>query len=182
MLARGGPTASIGMGDIKAKRLKLPLKCHPDDFVGDYVPFYFCPRSIMLYVIHRANHPDLRYRGGQEPIVHLEADLREVADWADGNARRWAISMSNAGARYAAFRKSIDALDELDWSAITNRDFQDPAVKEGKQAEFLVHTHVPWTLVRQITVRTAAIQSRVQTALATAAHRPPVQIRRDWYY
>ena len=37
----------------------------------------------MLYLIHRANHSELDYRGGQDPIVHLEADLREAVDWAE---------------------------------------------------------------------------------------------------
>lgn len=64
LIARGGPTASIGMGNIKQRRLRLSMKCHPDHLVGDFVPFYFCPRYIMLFLIHRANHPDLTYRGG----------------------------------------------------------------------------------------------------------------------
>jgi ssDNA thymidine ADP-ribosyltransferase DarT-like protein len=73
---RGGPAAAIGMSTIKQRRLcELLVKCHPETFVGEYVPFYFCPRSIMLYLIYMANHPELTYRGGQEPIVHLEADL-----------------------------------------------------------------------------------------------------------
>jgi hypothetical protein len=46
------------------------------------VPFYFCPRSLMLFVIYRQNHPDLAYRDGQEPIVHQEADLHEVVNRA----------------------------------------------------------------------------------------------------
>jgi len=65
MIARGGPQTAIGMSSIKQRRLSLPVHCHPGDCVGDYVPFYFCPRSIMLFVIHCQNHPDLAYRGGQ---------------------------------------------------------------------------------------------------------------------
>ena len=60
--------------------------------VGDYVPFYFCPRSIILYVIYRRNHPQLKYLGGQEEIIHLEADLTSVVQWADENQRRWALT------------------------------------------------------------------------------------------
>jgi hypothetical protein len=29
----------------------------------------------MLYMIHRGNHPELSYHGGQGEILHLEADL-----------------------------------------------------------------------------------------------------------
>ena len=71
MIQRQGGTV-IGMGGIKQRRLGLPVSCHDGLNVGDCVPFYFCPRSIMLYVIHCANHPELAYRGGQQPIVHLE--------------------------------------------------------------------------------------------------------------
>lgn len=64
VVKRRQPGTTIGMGDIKARRLALPVECHPGDHVGEFVPFYFCPRSIMLYVIHCANHPELAYRGG----------------------------------------------------------------------------------------------------------------------
>jgi hypothetical protein len=83
MIARDGSGTTIGMGSIKARRLALPVHPHPGSSVGDYVPFYFCPRSIMLYVIYRANHPELEYRGGQDPIVHLEADLGEVVEMGE---------------------------------------------------------------------------------------------------
>jgi ssDNA thymidine ADP-ribosyltransferase, DarT len=33
------------MSTIKQRRLALPVTCHANDHVGDYVPFYFCPRS-----------------------------------------------------------------------------------------------------------------------------------------
>ena len=48
MISRGGPAASVGMAEIKRRRLSLPVHCHPGDYVGDYVPFYFTPHSIML--------------------------------------------------------------------------------------------------------------------------------------
>ncbi len=54
-----GPSTGIGMSNIKQRRLGLPVPCCPGNHVGDFVPFYFCPRSIMLYVIHCQNHPDL---------------------------------------------------------------------------------------------------------------------------
>jgi len=60
MVTKPGLGTVIGMNTIKQRRLVLPVDCHPGDHVGDYVPFYFCARSIMLYVIHRANHPEVR--------------------------------------------------------------------------------------------------------------------------
>jgi hypothetical protein len=47
--------AVIGNNEIKADRLRLPVDCHAGTCVGDYVPFYLCPRSVMLYVISKRN-------------------------------------------------------------------------------------------------------------------------------
>lgn len=80
---------TIGMSEIKKRRLALPVHCHQGDHVGDYVPFYFCPRSIMLFVIHKANNSELAYKGGQGPILHLVADLYDAVTWADANGIRW---------------------------------------------------------------------------------------------
>ncbi len=182
MIEQGGPTTAIGMSDIKQRRLVLPVKCHTGNHVGDYVPFYFCPRSVMLYVIYCANHENLTYRGGQGPIVHLEADLHEVVSWADDSNRRWAFSLSNAGAKYAEFRASLDDLDHLDWAAIAAADWRLDRVKEAKQAEFLLRDSFPWNLVTQIGVLTAGIREATVAALNEASHEPEVVIRPAWYY
>jgi hypothetical protein len=183
MIARGGPAAAIGMSSIKRRRVEqLELGCHPGTKVGDYVPFYFCPRSIMLFVIYCANHPELTYRGGQGPIVHLEADLHAVIDWAEACGRRWAFSLFNAGAFYTEFRSRVGDLDQLDWAAIAATDFRSADVKERKQAEFLVHEGFPWELVVRIGVHSADIHAKVAAALRDATDRPVVEIRPDWYY
>ena len=92
MLEEGGPDQVIGMSKIKRRRLEeIEVTCHPGTMVGEYVPFYFCPRSVMLYLIYRGNHPELDYRGGQDPIIHLEADLYQVVKWANDKGVRWAF-------------------------------------------------------------------------------------------
>lgn len=181
MVQRKGGTV-IGMGNIKQRRLNLPVSCHPQTFVGDYVPFYFCPRSIMLFVIHCANHPELAYRGGQQPIIHLEADLNQVVQWAEANNRRWAFSLSNAGAIYTQFRSDLAQLDEINWGAVAARDFRPADVKEAKQAELLVQQSFPWHLVERIGVYSQGIAQRAYTGMNAAGHRPKVEILREWYY
>jgi hypothetical protein len=174
--------AQIGMANIKERRLSLPVPCHPGDHVGDYVPFYFGPRSIMLFVIHCANHPGLTYRGGQDPIVHLEADLHAALAWSRSVGRRWAFSLSNAGANYAEFRCDEAQLDEINWSAVAAVDFRDQTIKESKQSEFLMHGKFPWHLVSRIGVRTRPTAVRALAALDDTGHRPAVVVQRDWYY
>lgn len=178
----GGPSSMIGMPTIKERRLRLPVGCHPGRRVGEFVPFYFCPRSIMLYVISCGNHPSLTYRGGQRPIVHLQADLHETVEWADDQGVAWAYSLSNAGAAYAQFRNRLHDLGDIDWDAVQNSDFREPDVKESKQAEFLVDGFFPWHLVELVGVYSSALLDQVRLVLPPSAVRPSVAIRGDWYY
>lgn len=172
---------TIGMNDIKRRRMnELRLSSHRDLYVGACVPFYFCPRSVMLYVISQANHPQLSYRGGQDPIVHLEADLRATVAWAEEQDLRWAFTLSNAGARYFEDRSDLGQLDEIDWDAVEATDWR--GCKEGKQAEFLIEQRFPWELVSRISVRSQRVCYRTEAVLEAAAHRPPVEIRPAWYY
>lgn len=182
MVSLGGPKATIGMSNIKSRRLALPVPCRPGTRVGDYVPFYFCPRSVMLYLIYKGNHPELGYRGGQGRVLTLEADLRATVAWAEANERRWAFSLSNAGAGYAEFRSSLAQLDEIEWSAVASSDFRSADVKEGKQAEFLMHERFPWSLVTSVGAASLAVRNEAATIIAGADHEPPVNVRLDWYY
>ena len=182
MQRRGGSGTTIGMDNIKQRRLTLPVKCHPGDHVGDYVPFYFCPRSVMLYIIAKRNHPELAYRGGQDPIVHLQADLRATVTWAEAQQRRWAFSLSNASAYITEFRSRLGQLDEVNWPAVASTDFSSRDIRDGKQAEFLLHHVFPWELVEFVGVHSREIANQVEHLLQAAAHRPTVGQRPGWYY
>lgn len=49
VMAEKNPTV-IGYGHIKERRLKQnQVACCGGRFVGEFVPFHFCPRSPMLY-------------------------------------------------------------------------------------------------------------------------------------
>jgi len=172
---------TIGMSRIKQRRSNaLKLASHPDLFVGDCVPFYFCPRSVMLYLIERGNHPELTYRGGQAPILHLEADLHAVVRWAQQQGLRWAFTLSNAGSTYFEDRCDLGQLGEINWAAVEARDWR--ALKEGKQAEFLLERACPWHLVERIGVKSMQTYRLAMSALPSLGHCPPVEVRPEWYY
>lgn len=180
-MRRSLPGTTIGMNSIKVRRLnELNLTSHPDLRVGDCVPFYFCPRSIMLYLIYQANHPELVYRGGQGPIVHLEADLQQTVAWAESRGQRWAFTLSNAGAYYFEDRCDLAQLGEIDWDAVQAREWRH--CKEGKQAEFLLERQFPWELVSRIGVLSPQVYGQVTEALRSASHTPRIEIKPDWYY
>lgn len=85
----------------------------------------------MLYLIYQGNHPDLEYRGGQGPIIHLESDLRQTVDWAEAQGQRWAFTLGSAGSRYFEDRSDLNQLGEIDWYAVRATNWQ--GCKEGKQ-------------------------------------------------
>lgn len=172
---------TIGMSKIKERRMyELTLDSHPDLHVGDCVPFYFCPRSIMLYMFHQNNHPDIAYRGGQEPIVHLVFKMMDVIEWANNKGRRWAFTDSNAGSRYFNDYCDLSDINNLNWNAINTDSWSN--CKEEKQAEFLVERSLPWHLVKGIGVYSLEYCDRVGDAIASAIHKPPIRIKREWYY
>ncbi len=174
---------NIGMTEIKRRRLQeLEVDCHPGTRVGEYVPFYFCPRSIMLYILYMGNHPDLEYRQGQQPVVHLQADLAATVHWANQHRVLWAFSDRNAGTYFAQFYNDPNDLDKVDWEAVAATDFRDMVVKEGKQAEFLVYESFPIELVEKIGVIDARMARQVDIVVQGADHRPLVSVEREWYY
>ena len=182
IILRRPPGTAIGMNSIKQRRLNNALNSYPNLRVGDCVPFYFCPRSIMLYLIHQANHSELHYTGGQGPIIHLQADLHTVVAWANKNSRRWVFTLSNAGANYFEDRKDLAKLQEIDWAAVQATYWQPRKRKEGKQAEFLLERSFPWELVERIGVKSRAVYDQVTNALTASGYRPKIELGPDWYY
>ncbi len=134
----------------------------------------------MLYLIHQDNYPDLPYHGGQEQIVHLEADFYRVVAWANQNNRRWAFTASNAGSYIFEDYASLQQLDKLDWETIQSPNWR--SHREQKQAEFLIEESFPWELVDRIGVRSARVASIVETAISTASYQPQITVEPDWYY
>lgn len=182
---RALPGTTIGMSKIKERRLQQPLSSHHGLHVGQCTPFYFCPRSVMLYLIHRGSD-ELDYKGGQQPIVHLVADLHETVAWAQANGRRWAFTSSNAGSFYFNDWCDLTQLDQVPWDAVANNGWGyngvSRSIKEGKQSEFLVEQCFPWHLVRRIGVINQTAAQQVGSALFHAAHKPTLEVQRGWYY
>lgn len=174
----------IGLSNIKQRRLHKALNSYPDLHVGDCVPFYFCPRSIMLYLIHCRNS-GLVYQGGQEPIIHLQADFNQVIAWANiqDPPIRWAFTSSNAGSNYFEDFNDLNLLNnKINWNAVNANYWQEQNIKEGKQAEFLLENQFPWHLIEHIGVHSKYYAHEVMNVIQGQQHRPLVTIEPTWYY
>ena len=141
MMERPQVGTSIGLAEVKARHARAALASHPELRVGDCVPFYFCPRSVMLYLLYQGNYPGLTYRKGQGLIVHLEADLRESVAWAERVGRRWAFTASNAGSYYFHDWSDLAQLHQIDWVAVRARYWQDEHKRNENRLSFSWNRH-----------------------------------------
>lgn len=170
-----GSHSVIGYAHIKQRRLtQYTVDCCGGRFVGEFVPFYFCPRSPMLYTINRGNTG--KPAGCQTEILHLVTTLAK----ARSLGRDWAIADGNAGAGHTTFSSDIDSLKTLNWSAIRATQWQ--SLTHQKSAEFLVADFFDWSAIVSIGCHNAATKQKVERLLANQSHRPQVTVQPNWYY
>jgi hypothetical protein len=168
---------SIAHQHIKDRRAQRPVPVSAGGTLADYVPFYFAPRSPMLFAIHRGNVDD--YHGGQEQILHLVTTVQMATQCG----RPWAFTEGHADIAYSEFFDDLADLNQIDWNIMSASYWAgSDEDKRHRQAEFLVHQFFPWASFTEIGVCNSSMVARVQARLAPAAHRPPVHVRSGWYY
>lgn len=174
-----GPV-SIAHDHIKSRRAECRLDVAQGGTLADYVPFYFAPRSPMLYAIHCGGVAD--YGRGQDEIAHLVLAAEEIAEPGS-----FAITDGHAAMALTTQHDDLAALDSvISWPIMNGRFWNDTDEhgdrKRRRQAEFLVWSSVPFQAVRLIGVRTTEVAERVRAELADPDHVPAIAVRKDWYY
>ncbi|MEL4248437.1 type II toxin-antitoxin system toxin DNA ADP-ribosyl transferase DarT [Shewanella xiamenensis] len=165
---------NIGYSHIKQRRLVRPVNVAAGGTIGQYVPFNFCPRSVMLFVIHKG-HDD--YQGGQERVLHLISDIDTIRLTNDDCF----FTDIHADLDYAEQIDDFTRINELDLERIINERYWSD-FKEEKQAEFLAFESVAWHTIRQIGVKAQAVAEEVSVLLQAVQHKPEVIVRPQWYY
>jgi hypothetical protein len=177
---RGLANVGIAHAHIKERRSKRVVPVGPGGTLADYVPFYFAPRSPMLYAIYR--NQVATYQGGQADIVHLVSNAESV----QANGRAFVFSDGHADMAISSFFTDLADLKHLDWKMMKETYWNDTPPdgdrKRRRQAEFLAHEFFPWSLVSEIGVIDEAMAGKVNLLLAGGAHVPIAHVRRNWYY
>ena len=171
---------SIAHQNIQDRRAHTLVPCGPRGCLHDYVPFYFCVRSPMLYTISRGNVEG--YGQGQEAVIYLVSTAQKVR----GANLGFVFTDGHGIMGFTDFYDDLAFLSEVDWSLMKAKYWsdtdQDPDRKRRRQAEFLSHGGFPWTLIEAIVVMNEARKAQVEGFLQGAAHKPPVIVKRAWYY
>ncbi len=177
--AAGIEPISIAYASLKEQRARTPVKVAAGGTLADYVPFYYGPRSPMLYTIWRGNVSE--YDGPEEEILHLVCSVEDMAE-----SGRFAITNRHPITALAEQFDDLAALDDLDWPLMNAKLWrdtdQDGDRKFRRQAEFLVHRRVPVEAIRLVGTMTEKVAERAATLLASLPNPPAVVVRKGWYY
>ena len=179
--SRGLLTNEVGNRGIKERRRTRVVPVPPGGVVADYVPFYFAPRSPMMYSIYRGNVPE--YVDGISPLVYLVTTVERLLELGCTVV----TTDRNAVLGYADFHRSLDALDvSIDWplmvATMWNDTIDEPDRMERRMAECLVHEVVPWEAFTEVHVRTAERKSEVKELLGPGVTANQVRVTPDWYF
>lgn len=182
--AAGVLTAEVGDLGIKDQRRQRAVPLPPGGAVADYVPFYFAPRSPMMFAISRGNVPS--YQGGTARLVYLFSTLERLHGLGHGPV----LTDRNAALNYAEYRAfdPADPIDDdfIDWGLMNqqywNNTLDDPQRVERRMAEALVHERVTWDAITEIGTQSEMIANEVRAVLAGARSHVPVNVRPCWYF
>ena len=178
--AQGVDFQTISNEEIEELRSQTIVPCGPRGSLHEYVPFYFGPRSPMMYRISCRNLPS--YDQGQRPLVYLVTSIIKVVE----AGLRFVFSDGHPIMALTEFFDDTARLDAVDLPLMKQRYWNetaaDPDRPRRRQAEFLVHQRVPWEVVTEIGVLDERVASRVEAVLRASRHRPAVVVRRSWYY
>ncbi len=166
---------------IKDYRRRRAVDAPPGGVVGEYVPFYFAPRSPMMFRIHKGGVPE--YGGSDRDLAYLVTSIERI----QAVGASIVVSDRNAAKSIAEFSADPLAWDDLvDWPLMKERywaDTQDyPDRKERRMAECLVHRAVPWATIEHVVVYDEARMRAVEALVSGTGRGPAVAVRPDWYF
>lgn len=99
---------------IQDRRARTRVPCGAGGVLQDYVPFYFAPRSPMLYAIHKGNVEG--YAQGQNPVIHLVSEAEAI----EASGLAFAFTDGHAVMAYADFYDDLDVVEEVQQLGISS--------------------------------------------------------------
>jgi hypothetical protein len=148
---------NIGMRSLIADRHEHPIPIEGKGNLGEYVPFYFAGHSPMLYLI-RDGKSGVERRP-QEDIVFILCKYETIKE----EGMSFLFTDRNAKIAVANFYEDETDFDKLDWESIKTRnwasDNSNLSRRDLKQAEFLIHQHVPVNCIHALIVKTSLRKS-----------------------
>jgi hypothetical protein len=172
---------AIGNPDLIRKRAHRRVPIPPGGTLADYVPFYFTPKSPMLYNI-KTGYNGITPRKNEEIVILISSCQ------AMGNS---GVSMLftdrhayTATAAWSGNHGDLAAM--IDWDILCRHDFARddgyPDKKDRYQAEALAHRHVPPTALLGIGCVSQAVKPAIESQVSAAGLALQAFVRPGWYF
>ena len=148
----------------------------------DYVPFYFPPRSPMMYVISKGGVDG--YASNTTPLIYLVSSVECVQE----AGLEFAFTDGHPVVTLSGFYNDVEDLEKVDWDVIRGTYWQDtkeqPDRRRRRQAEFLVHGAFPWDAVEYLAAKNKIVKERLEKHLSEAwpDRVKPVRVESGWYF
>ncbi|MBL6986863.1 MAG: DUF4433 domain-containing protein [Methylobacter sp.] len=186
---RGISYQNIAHASIQTIRTTKLVMNPPGGNIHDYVPFYFAPRSPMLFAINNGNVDGCSLK--QDDILHFETTIERVTQ----NNAELVFYDRNATILYSKAFTDLSKLEsEIAWDLITEEPRLDGFCKyfhttekyidrmERRQAEFLLKHSVPLSAMTRIGVINTSKAEIVREILAEIDINLSVEVKTDWYF
>jgi hypothetical protein len=173
---RGLSKRPIHHTNIMDARERTVIDVPPGGVAADYVPFYFGPRSPMLYAIKNGKVDGCK---DQTEIIYLVSTAEAVA----GEDLPFVFTDGHAIISYVNHFNRLDDLPKLPWDAIRAQYWNNLVDGRCKrQSEFLVRDFFPIALVDEIGVANPKRLARVQEILAQTGASMKAKVCNGWYF
>ncbi len=172
----------IGIGDetLIKNRDKRNITIPPFGTFKDYVSFYFCPKTPMLYKIQRGFSVQQRVK---RDIIFVVTRIDKIIEsnveyiFSDGHAYAYLSKLYN----------QIEYLDEIDWDVILSKYWdnteEDMDRKRKRQAELLVHNELSLDSLIGLGVFDTEAKASIEKLLQNYDIRNiEVKVKPNYYY
>ncbi len=171
---------NIGNLELIDRRAKRQVPIPPGGVLNDYVPFYFCTHSAMLYNIHTNKVEGVSCP--QSEVVYLVTSIERLVELR----LRFTFTDRHAFVQNACFFSDPENLAKLDWPLLKSRDFRrdpdDPGKLERRQAECLVHEMLPVSALLGIACENDETTVWCAKAVRANGLELPVLTRVEWFF
>ena len=167
----------IGRTSLIEQRTDVIVRHELGGLLSDYIPFYFVPRTPMLYNIVTGR--GVRQRPPEEIIVIVSSIHRARETGAEVIFTDRAAYMETA-----AFHDDLTQLTSLPWDAFNRYDFrrnvEDLDAFDRYRAEVLIKRHLPTKGILGIGVFRQNVESQVKTVINERSAAVSVVCRPHW--
>jgi len=149
--------------------------------IGEYVPFYFTAKSIMLYNIVTGYRAPVVPKRQREEIVVIRCLIHNLS-----TLDRWFFTNGQANDSETYHYSDLKYLSEIDWNCIQNSDFSksdgDYDRPRRYQAEFLVQNSVPVDYIESICVFNDNMKEWAENEIKELDLAIPVYIQPPYFF